>query len=94
LQQASAATTAVRLIALLPRRTNANTRLAVQESGAVSATHPRALLSPILIAIYLILSLGIQFFVARSDPALRTNTVRVPPAASVPSQTPPVTSDK
>jgi len=84
LQQASAQTTAVRLIALLPRRANANTPPAVRELGAASATHPRPLLTPILIAIYLILSLGIQVFVARQDSAVRINTVHVP--ASAPSR--------
>jgi hypothetical protein len=44
-------------------------------------TRPRALLTPILIAIYLILSLGIQVFVARQDPAVRINTVHVPATA-------------
>jgi hypothetical protein len=83
LQQASAKTTAVRLIALLPRRANASTPPAVRGLGAASATHPRALPTPILIAIYLILSLGIQVFVARQDTAVRINTVHVP--ASTPS---------
>jgi hypothetical protein len=56
---------AVRLVALLPRRTNTNTSLAVPVPGGVSALHPRALLIPIVVVIYLILSLGIQFFGAR-----------------------------
>lgn len=78
LQQTSATTTAVRLIALLPRRTNANTSPAMQELGPAAAVHPRTLLTPLLIAVYLILSLGIQFLVARPDPPVRTNTVHVP----------------
>jgi lysophospholipase L1-like esterase len=94
LQRTSAASTAVRLIALLPPRTNADTRLAAQRSDAASATHPRTLLNPILIAIYLILSLGIQIFAARRDLALRADTVHVSAAPTVPSQTPPATSDK
>jgi len=77
LQQTSATTMAVRLIALLPRRTSANTAPAIQESGPASAAHP-GLLMPILIAVYLILSLGIQFLVARQDPPVRTNAVHVP----------------
>ena len=93
LQRTSAASTAVRLIALLPR-TNANTCLAAQRSDAASAAHPRTLLNLILIAIYLMLSLGIQIFAARRDLALRTNTVHVSAAPTVPSQTPPATSDK
>ena len=83
LQQASVKTTAVRLIALLPRRANANTPPAVRELSAASATHPRPLLNPIVIAIFLILSLGIQVLVARQAPVVRINTVHVP--ASAPS---------
>ena len=94
LQRTSAASTAVRLIALLPPRTNANTRLAAQRSDAASAAHPRTFLNSILIAIYLILSLGIQIFAARLDLALRTNAVHVSAAPTLPSQTPPGTSDK
>jgi hypothetical protein len=94
LQGTSAASTAVRLIALLPPRTNANTRLAAQRSDAASAAHPRTFQNPILIAIYLILSLGIQIFAARLDLALRTNAVHVSAAPTLPSQTPPATSDK
>ena len=95
LQQMSAATTAVRLIALLPRRTNPATPPAVQQSGAVPAARPRALLNPILIAIYLIVSLGIQFFVARRDPAaMSTNTTHAPATRPVPSQKPPATSNE
>ena len=55
LQQTSAETVAVRLVALLPRRTNANPRLAVQEArrhfGSPSPGSPE----PIFIAIYWIL---------------------------------------
>lgn len=65
LQQTSAAAMAARLVALLPRRTNTNTQLAVPEPGGVSALHLRDLLIPIVVVIYLILSLGIQFFGAR-----------------------------
>lgn len=83
LQQASVKTTAARLIALLPRRANASTPRTVRELGAASATHPRALLTPILIAIYLILSLGIQVFVSCRDPTVGINTAHV--SASSPS---------
>ena len=91
LQRTSPAGTAVRLIALLP---NANTHPTQQKSGAASAAHPRSHLNPILITIYLILSLSIQIFGPRLDLALRTNTVHVSAAPTVPSQTPPATSDK
>ena len=94
LQRTSPAGTAVRLIALLPSRTNANTRLIAQKLGAAAAAHCRAPLNPILITIYLILSLGIQFFVARRYLAVRTDAVHVSAAPALPTQTPPATSDK
>jgi hypothetical protein len=93
-QQTSPETTAARLIALLPRRTNPNTRPAVQKSGAASSARPRTFVNTILIAIYMILSLGIQFFVARQDPAVRTNIVHLSATPTLPPQTPPKTSDK
>ena len=94
LQRTSPAGTAVRLIALLPSRTNANTRLTAQKLGATSAVDRRTPLNPILITIYLILSLGIQFFVARLYLPVRTDAVHVSAAPSLPTQTPPATSDK
>lgn len=93
-QQTSPETTAARLIALLPRRTNPNSRPTVQEPGAASSAPPRALVNTILIAIYMILSLGIQYFAARQVPVLRTITPHVSATPTVPSQTPPATSDK
>jgi hypothetical protein len=96
LQRTSAPSMAVRLIALLPPRTNANTRPTEQKSGAASAAHPWSFLNPILITIYLILSLVIQCFVARRDltAAVPTNTIHVSAAPTLPSRAPPATSDK
>ena len=94
LQQTSAATMAARLVALLPRRTNTNTRLAAPETHGVSAFHPRDLLIHIVVAIYLILSLGVQFFGVRRDSTVRTNTVHMPAIPAAPSQTSPPTSGK
>jgi hypothetical protein len=95
LQQKSAETLAVRLVALLPRRKTPNTRPSVQELGAASSTaRPQAVVNAILIAVYVILSLGIQFFLARPDPAVLTNAVDVPAGPTVPSQTLPKTSAK
>jgi hypothetical protein len=88
LQQTSASTTAVRLVALLPRRLNANASVAAQEAGAASVVHPRTLLGPIFITIYLILSLGIQYCGARRDVEVRTNTARVPSGPIAPSLRP------
>lgn len=65
LKQANPGAVAVRLIALLPRRTNPNIRPPAGGVGAVWAAHPRALMAAILVAIYVILSLGIQFIAAR-----------------------------
>jgi hypothetical protein len=95
LQQAHPEVTAARLIALLPQRvTTPDTRPPVQASGAAAAAHPRHFVNVVLIAIYMILSLGIQLAFARRDPVILTNTVHVPAAAAVPSQTLPTTSDK
>jgi hypothetical protein len=89
LQQASAAITAVRLIALLPHRTNPKIRPVVRESGAAAAAHPRALLGPILIAVFVILSLGIRFLVARRNPAaVGSNAIHAPATHPVPPQKP------
>ncbi len=85
LQQTSPETTAARLIALLPRRMMRTTRPSVPELGATAAVaQPRQFINVILIAIYMILSLGIQFFVTRGDPAARTNTVVMPAASTEP----------
>lgn len=95
LQQTSAAITAVRLIALLPQRTNPNIRPVARESGAAAAAPPRALLRPILIAIFLILSLGIQFLVARRNPAaVSSSAISAPATRPVPPQNPPTTSNE
>jgi hypothetical protein len=94
LQQTSAATMAARLIALLPHRTNTNTPQAVPESGGASAALPRDLRIPIVIAIYLLLSLSMQFFGARRDSTVRTNTVHMPAIQAAPLQTLPPTSGK
>jgi hypothetical protein len=78
LKQASPDTTAVRLIALLPRRTTPNTLPSAKAVGAVSAAHLRALMNAILVAMYVILSLGIQFIAARRDPPVCTDTAHTP----------------
>jgi hypothetical protein len=93
LTPASPDTRAVRLIALLPRRATPNSPPPLGRSGAVAAARPQALLKTILLAIYLILSLGIQFMVLREPPA-HPEILRAPASAVVPSQAPPTNSNK
>jgi len=92
LKQASSGTLAVRLIALLPHRTNPNIGPPAAAVCVVSAAHPRTLINAILVAIYMILALGIQFVVARRDSPVRTDTVHAPAPPTVPSPTLPTTS--
>jgi len=76
LKPASPDTRATRLIALLPRRANSKSPVTAAETGAVATARPRTLIKRILIvlialiALMLILSLGIQFVVARREPAV------------------------
>jgi hypothetical protein len=91
LQQTSPETTAVRLIALLPRRLMPNIHPVAQESGVAPAAPPRSVINVILIAIYMILSLGIQVAIARRGPPVCTN---IPVTSAAPSQLPPTISNK
>jgi hypothetical protein len=94
LQPASPDTRAVRLIALLPRRATPNSPPPPGRTGAVAAARPQALIKTILVAIYLILSLGIQLVVARREPPARPALLHAPASAIVPSQAPPTNSNK
>jgi hypothetical protein len=87
-------TRAVRLIALLPRRVNANSPPRVAGTDTVVAASPRALIKAIPLAIYIILSLGIQFVIARREPPVCPELMHAPASATVPSQAPPTTSNK
>ena len=94
LRPASPDTRAVRLIALLPRRAIPNSPPPLDRTGAVAAARPQALIKTILVAIYLILSLGIQLVMARREPPARPELPRAPASAIVPSQAPPTNSNK
>ena len=94
LKPASPDITAVRLIALLPRRANPNSPRPVTGTGTVAAARPRAHIKAILFAIYMILSLGIQFVIARREPPAGTELIHAPASAIVPPQAPPTTSSK
>jgi hypothetical protein len=86
LKPASPDTRAARLIALLPRRRNPSSPLPLAETSAVAAAQPRALTKAILVAIYMILSLGIQFFFARREPPVAPELTHTPAATIVPPQ--------
>jgi hypothetical protein len=88
-KQADTSTTAARLIALLPRRPAAVTRSSAAAVGAVLATPPRALVSTILFAIYMILMVGAQIAFLRREPPALADTVHAPASPTVPSETPP-----
>jgi hypothetical protein len=86
LKPASPDTRAARLIALLPRRRNRDSPPPVAGTVAVPATQPRTLTKVILVAIYMILSLGIQLFFARRDPPAAPEITPTPAAEIVPPQ--------
>ena len=94
LKPASPDTRAIRLIALLPRRANPNSPSPVTGAGAVAAARPRAHIKAILFAIYVILSLGIQFVMARRELPVCPELMHAPTSANVPSQAPTTTSNK
>jgi hypothetical protein len=87
LKPASPDTRAARLIALLPRRRNRDSPPPLAGTGAVAATHqPRTLTKVILVAIYMILSLGIQLFFARRESPAAPEITPTPAAEIVPPQ--------
>jgi hypothetical protein len=94
LKPASSDTRAARLIALLPQRKTRNSPPPLARTDAVAATKPRAHTKAILVAIYLILSLCIQLFIARRDPPASPGLTHAPASAIVPPQAPPTTSSK
>jgi hypothetical protein len=94
LKPASPDTRAAGLIALLPRRKTPNSPPPLAGTGTVAAARPRAaLIKVILVAIYMILSLGIQFFIARREPPVSPELIHAPASAIVPPQGPPKTSN-
>jgi hypothetical protein len=86
LKLASSDTRAARLIALLPQRRNPSSALPPAGTGAVAGAQPRALTKAILIAIYMILSMGIQLFFARREPPAAPELTHTPAATVVPPQ--------
>jgi hypothetical protein len=86
LRPAGPDTRAAHLIALLPRRRDPNLPQPPAGTGAVAAAQPRALTKVILVAIYMILSLGIQLFFARREPPVAPEVTHPPAAAIVPPQ--------
>ncbi len=86
LKPASPDTRAARLIALLPRRRNPAPPPPLAGTGAVAAAQPRALTKAILVAIYMILSLGIQLFFARREPPTAPEIPPTPAVTIVPPQ--------
>jgi hypothetical protein len=94
LKPAGPDTRAARLITLLPRRKTLNSPPPSAGTGAVAAAKPRALTKAILVAIYLILSLCIQLYIARREPPASPELNHAPASAIIPPQAPPTTSGK
>ncbi len=94
LKPASPDTRAARLIGLLPRRTSRGSPPPVAATGAVVAAHPWSLTKVILVAIYIVLSLGFQFFIARREPPVGPEPIHSPAGTVVPPQASPPTSNK
>jgi hypothetical protein len=86
LKRANSDTRAARLIALLPQRRHPNSPLPPAGTSAVAATQPRAVTKAILVAIYMILSLGIQLFFARREPPVAPELTHTPATTIVPPQ--------
>jgi hypothetical protein len=86
LKPASPDTRAARLIALLPRRKNRDSPPPLAATAAVPPTQPRAFTKAILVAIYMILSLGIQLFFARRESPAAPEVTPTPAAEIVPPQ--------
>jgi hypothetical protein len=90
LKPAGPDTRAACLIALLPRRKTFKSPPPLAGTGTVAAARPRgALIKVILVAIYMILSLGIQFFIARREAPVGPELIHAPASAIVPPQAPP-----
>ncbi len=94
LKQAGPDSMAVRLIALLPRRRPSNIRQPAQTAGVLPTAHPRSHMNAILIATYVILSLGIQFIAARREAQVCTDAAHTSAPGTNLSQTSPTSSGK
>ncbi len=94
LKPASPDTRAAHLIGLLPRLKTRDSPPPVVATGAVVAAPPWSLTKVIVVAIYIVLSLGFQFFIARREPPAGPEPIHSPAGAVVPPQAPPPTSNK
>jgi hypothetical protein len=92
LRQPDPAATATRLVALLPRRTRADTGLPEKLAGS-GGTHPQVIPNAIFLAVYVILMLATQFAIARLAPS-RADPAHAPTSLTVPAQTPPIRSGR
>lgn len=93
LTQENTARVAVRLIALLPCRTDAEARsLGMVPPGEI--VHPFAAMYAVLFAIWLIWLLGMQVVAAGRDAPTRAETAHAPTSVITSAQTPPTPSGK
>jgi hypothetical protein len=91
LKQADPGAIAARLIALLPRRTDAKARAAVAAVNVTATTLPRVVMTAILFVIFLILLIGRPFGSTRRDPPPHADIAHTPAPLTAPSQTSPRT---
>jgi hypothetical protein len=95
LARPSPGTTAVRLIALLPRRLDTNGRSPVPKGGVAAAIHPLARMNVILlVAIYMILLLGTQFVLMHRPAPTHADTAHAAASPDATLHTPPTASGK
>lgn len=71
---------AIRLIALLPRRPQADMRQPTKPDGAITAalTRPKAITAILLLAAYLIFMIGSQLVLSRRTPSTQENATSAP----------------
>jgi hypothetical protein len=86
--------TAARLIALLPRRLDTNSRSPATKGGIAAATRPPPRMNVILLAIYMILMLGTQFALMRRPPPARADIAHAPAPPAAASHAPPIAPGK
>jgi hypothetical protein len=86
--------TAARLIALLPQRSDPNTRSSAAAVATLAIAHPPARMRVILVAIYIILLLGTQFALISRPPPTHAATAHPAAAPAAASHLPPASSGK
>jgi hypothetical protein len=93
LRQPDSGAMASRLVALLPRRSEPNTRPSQASTASSGVTHARPITIGVFLGVYLAVMLATQFVIAHLEPT-RAEAAHTPASLTVPSQTPPPASVK